>query len=234
MEEEKLTSTTTHTMLKSTKIIPNPYDEIAVFRDGVFHFAFPRCAKWLEAQGKQIFGPHFRIYPEDRGLLFTLLVYATGDKETASGRGIDLKKGILLSGPVGCGKTSLMMLVNFFMPGEKKFQIKAARETGFEFEREGYKTINKYSQSVGPSNIFCFDDLGIEQPQKYFGNECNVMAEILLSRYDLFVSKGILTHATTNLSATELESKYGNRLRSRMREMFNLVAFDKNSKDKRG
>ena len=82
--------------------------------------------------------------------------------------------------------------------------------------------------------IFCFDDLGIEQPRKYFGNECNVMAEILLSRYELFVSKGIPTHVTTNLSASELEEKYGNRLRSRMREMFNLVAFDKNSKDKRG
>jgi DNA replication protein DnaC len=55
----------------------------------------------------------------------------------------------------------------------------------------------------------------------------------LLSRYDLFVSRGIPTHVTTNLSASELEEKYGNRLRSRMREMFNLVAFDKNSKDKR-
>ena len=167
-------------------------------------------------------------------MLFTLLVYAIGDKETAAGRGIDLKKGVLLTGPVGCGKTSLMTLVNFFFPKEKQFQIKAARETGFEFEREGYKTINKYSQVSVHTSVFCFDDLGIEQPQKYFGNECNVMAEILLSRYDLFVSKEILTHATTNLSATELESKYGNRLRSRMREMFNLVAFDKNSRDKRG
>jgi DNA replication protein DnaC len=45
--------------------------------------------------------------------------------------------------------------------------------------------------------------------------------------------KGIPTHVTTNLSASELEEKYGNRIRSRMREMFNLVAFDKNSKDKR-
>jgi DNA replication protein DnaC len=60
------------------------------------------------------------------------------------------------------------------------------------------------------------------------------MAEILLSRYDLFISKGIPTHLTTNLSASEIEEKYGNRVRSRMREMFNLVAFDKNVQDKRG
>ena len=47
---------------------------------------------------------------------------------------------------------------------------------------------------------------------KYFGNECNVMAEILLSRYDLFISKKVLTHITTNLSATEIETHYGNRV----------------------
>ncbi len=58
------------------------------------------------------------------------------------------------------------------------------------------------------------------------------MAEILLSRYDLFVRNGILTHITTNLSASELELLYGSRVRSRLREMFNLVAFDRNSKDK--
>ncbi len=35
----------------------------------------------------------------------------------------------------------------------------------------------------------CFDDLGTEKNLKYYGNECNVMAEILLSRYDIFTSK---------------------------------------------
>jgi len=41
------------------------------------------------------------------------------------------------------------------------------------------------------------------------------------------------THATSNLSASELEEYYGNRVRSRMREMFNLIAFDSGAKDKR-
>jgi hypothetical protein len=59
------------------------------------------------------------------------------------------------------------------------------------------------------------------------------MAEILLSRYDLFVSRKLVTHLTTNLSASEIEVAYGNRIRSRMREMFNLIAFDKQNEDKR-
>ena len=40
--------------------------------------------------------------------------------------------------------------------------------------------------------------------------------------------------STTNLNAQELEERYGNRVRSRMRQMFNLISFDSGSKDKRG
>ena len=73
----------------------------------------------------------------------------------------------------------------------------------------------------------------MEKNIKYYGNECNVMAEIILSRYDLFISKKTLTHITTNLSASEIEKAYGNRIRSRLREMFNVVAFGAETKDKR-
>ncbi len=67
----------------------------------------------------------------------------------------------------------------------------------------------------------------------HHGNQCNVMGEILLSRYVHFINNHILTHATTNLSVSKLENYYGNRVRSRMREIFNLIAFDSNSIDKR-
>ncbi len=80
---------------------------------------------------------------------------------------------------------------------------------------------------------YCFDDLGTENNLKYYGNECNIMAEVLLSRYDLFISGKLITHLTSNLSASEIEDVYGNRIRSRMREMFNLISFDKDDKDKR-
>ena len=227
-------------MFPPTRTIPNPYEEIAWLENGVYRFNFSECREWIEFQGKRLFGPHFRIYREDHDLILSLLVYAIADNESCQTRNLSLKKGILLTGPIGCGKTSLMTLINFFFPGQLQYQIKSTRDISFEFEKEGYKIINRYSTgskmtAAGTSftGIFCFDDLGTEQSQKYFGNECNVMAEILLSRYDLFISKGIPTHVTTNLSASELEEKYGNRMRSRMREMFNLIAFDKNSRDKR-
>ena len=96
--------------------------------------------------------------------------------------------------------------------------------------------IHRYSRGklyAAERRHYCFDDLGIENNIKYYGNECNVMAEILLSRYDLFIGRGLITHITTNLSATEIEEAYGNRLRSRLREMVNLIGFDQGVKDKR-
>jgi len=93
----------------------------------------------------------------------------------------------------------------------------------------GYKTIEDY----GNSNYYCFDDLGVETTGRHFGKDCNVMGEIILSRYDLFLKSKIKTHASTNLNAQELEERYGNRVRSRMRQLFNLIAFDKESVDKR-
>jgi DNA replication protein DnaC len=114
--------------------------------------------------------------------------------------------------------------------------MKSCRDVSFEFIQEGYEVIFRYSRmSFNNSHprIYCFDDLGTEQSLKYYGNECNVMGEILLSRYDLFISRDMITHLTTNLSASEIENLYGNRARSRLREMFNLIAFDQSSPDKR-
>jgi len=49
----------------------------------------------------------------------------------------------------------------------------------------------------------------------------------------MHVNYGIMTHATTNLNAEELEKLYGNSVRSRLRSMFNLIVFPSNAKDKR-
>jgi hypothetical protein len=147
---------------KTIKIMPNPYEEIATFKDEQFHFNFSDCLKWLEKTGKNLFGAHFRIYPEDHGLILTLLVYAIADKESAEKKGLNLKKGILLTGPIGCGKTSLMTLVNYFLPQSLQYHIKSTRETAFEFEKEGYKVIHRYStKAVVPPVNSSFQESGV-------------------------------------------------------------------------
>ena len=201
---------------------------------------FEECIAFLEKCGKVTFGNQFKIRPVDYKIIFQLLVYFYCDLENAERLGINLKKGILLSGPIGCGKTSLMFLMRFFLAKDEKYRMISTRDVRMEFLRDGFQVVEKYSsksffagQDAIRPKVYCFDDLGLEGDLIYYGNETNLMAEILLGRYPLFIHQHMKTHATTNLSADELEKIYGNRVRSRMREMFNLIAFDHKVADKR-
>ena len=210
------------------KITQSPYDYEKVF-------------EFLIKKGKQDFGTKFQIHKDDKPIITRLLAYFLKDEFMCLQHNISLQKGILLSGPIGCGKTTLMHLMKYFNnQNQSLFIVKSCRDISFEFIKDGYDAVHRYTRqsyyrngSIEIPKHYCFDDLGTENNLKYYGNECNIMAEILLSRYDLFVSRKLITHLTTNLSATEIESSYGNRLRSRMREQFNLIAFENGVSDKR-
>lgn len=199
-------------------------------------YNYPEIMAWLESKGKLQFGEKFHFREADIINIQKLICYFLKDEVMATHFNLDLSKGILLSGPVGCGKTTLMTLMRHVAQPNYKFIMKTCRDISFEFIKDGYQTIHKYSNgnnSYSEYRNYCFDDLGVETNLKYYGNECNVMAEIILSRYDIFISKQVITHITSNLSATEIETAYGNRVRSRLREMLNLIAFDDNSLYKR-
>ena len=218
--------------MKSHFDISNTY----IVKDNFREFNIHRCLKYIEKQGKKTYGQSFSIYEEDRLSILKLLVYAINDQNNADKLEIDLNKGILLSGPVGCGKTSLMHLIKPFFNTKYSYKIKSTREIAFEFSKNGFDSFNPYIQNLvnlKRLNGYCFDDLGSEPKIKHFGVECNVMREILLSRYEANIESKAITHITTNLSATEIESLYGCDLRSRMREMFNVIGFSSNSLDKR-
>jgi len=192
-------------------------------------YDFEKIRIYLNAKGKLLFGENFKLWDEDREILFKLCNYFIKDEANCKRLDIDINKGILLLGPVGCGKTSLMKLLRHIVPSQKPYKIIPSRNIVFGFNHVGYKTIEDY----GNTSFFCFDDLGVEPIGRHYGKDCNVMGEVLLSRYDLFLEYHVKTHATTNLNAQEMEERYGNRVRSRMRELFNLVAYDTAAKDKR-
>ena len=202
---------------------------LAKMEGGKLLYDFPKIITYLDIKGKKLFGSDFKIYPEDHDILLKLSNYFIRDEERCTKYGIDIDKGILLSGPVGCGKTSLMQLLRHIVPNQRPYEVIPSRNIAFAFNHLGYKVVEDY----GNHGVFCFDDLGVESRGRYYGKDCNVLGEILISRHDLFIKHKIKTHATTNLNAVELEERYGERVRSRMRQMFNLIAFEKGSEDKR-
>lgn len=138
-------------------------------------------------------------------------------------RGYDLNKGLLVVGPVGTGKTEAFnVFQEIFRCSNQFFLIVATRHIIRDYTNDGAKILNKYGKKS--FDTIYFDDLGLEEVNtKMFGNNANVMSEILMDRYENFKRKGVLTFASSNLSAKQFEEIYGERMRDRMREMFNII-----------
>lgn len=181
--------------------------------------------------------PGFEEDEWNMGINWNLCLYFTNDPRCS----YDRKKGLYVYGPTGIGKTSVM---RFFRHNQNKsFTIFSVREISENYARQGEDGIFRYKDLIktahpeinfGQRHLgICFDDLGEEVDKKHYGNENNVMASILSARYDRRHNLSGMTHITSNISADEVEVRYGKRVRSRFREMFNMVEFDEKSPDRR-
>lgn len=189
-------------------------------------------------KGKTMFGQQYSITSVDQPVITNLVTWFLRDKPAAVAAGIHLNKGLLLTGPIGCGKTAILRILTTLCKHKYSFPVKSCKEVAIAYTQEGYAGLEKYTGSSSRLHppvlsTICFDDLGVENNVSWWGNECNVMAEVLLLRYEKYMSDGLLTHVTTNLNTQKLEERYGDRIRSRMRQMFNLVSFHPASTDKR-
>lgn len=178
------------------------------------------------------------VIDESNELIFDLLcMYFSNDPQFEE-EGYSFTKGILLRGPVGCGKTELMKVfaLNSFRP----YRVISCRSVADNYTIDGTKSLYQYSEpamaypqlNFGHDTIGqCFDDLGTEDDKKNFGNQVNVMQDVLYKIYDNRNYHNF--HMTTNIGGEEIERFYGQRIRSRLREMFNVFTFDIKALDRR-
>ena len=173
--------------------------------------------------------PGFTLTTELEDIYQLLSFYFTNDMGFEKA-GYKLNKGLMLCGNVGCGKTSIMRMFN--LNPKASYVILSCRKIASDYTEQGENVLYAYSGEYYPIMIenpfkaegwaICFDDLGTEENKKHFGNQVNVMENIILNRYDNETTKR-KTHITTNLDTNQIEEIYGSRVRSRMREMFNVI-----------
>lgn len=78
-----------------------------------------------------------------------------------------------------------------------------------------------------------FDELGREPiPGVYYGQKLNVMQHIIHVRYSLWQLAKLRTFVTTNMDAEEVENLYGDYIRDRRKEMFNIIPLTGESRRK--
>lgn len=184
----------------------------------------------LAAMGRQL------VWQSDTELVFRNLVqYFIGDTEGV----LDVRKGIYLFGGFGVGKTVIMKalqefatliesrLVNAGVPfTPRAFKFSYAKDIALEVQRTA--TTESLKQYFTSTRLF--DDLGNEEEQRIYGNDVNAMAEILLARYNAYQYGGPLTHCTSNLPPDRCCEVYGDRIGSRVFELFNHVFIDGSDK----
>ena len=213
-------------LLKEEKEIKGPLCEPDVFKKVFFKMAQEFYANTnldFEVDGSnKSFLQHFCKY-WNRDMAFEVL------------ENISLRKGLLVFGSYGTGKTTSFRIIQNMA---KQYQVKelwfpsiSTQEVvdRFNMEKNKEDVIRYFSKGT-----FLFDDLGSETAGNniyQYGKE-DVFVRILLNRYRNFEKLGTKTHITTNLGLKQIEERYGKQLADRFIEMFNLLKLDGPSRRK--
>lgn len=130
-----------------------------------------------------------------------------------------LKKGLLLIGGYGVGKSTIINAFQRVKFPDRKFKCKTCPSLAENWD---------YSDRQYFIDNWFFDEFGHEAESKYAKKDAlPVMAKILEQRYNLRHfhqnSSTGFTILSTNLSMDEITEKYGNRLADRIHDMFNII-----------
>lgn len=184
-------------------------------KNGNRQYNYFKCIQYLQQQGRILYGSSYRIHPSQRQQLYRLLVYVTANKEECALYGIDLKKGLLVTGPENSGKTSMLHLLKPFFQNNRQYIIRSSREIAFCYERFGTHTIQQYvSQNVS----YCFDDLGLER----LNLDTEVIKELLQFR---LVHAAHNTHISTRFGKAAITEKYGKDFSNMLFQNLNNIEF---------
>lgn len=171
------------------------------------------------------FGKPLIINEYNTKLIKTICFFLSNDGRFESELGYTFKKGLLIRGVSGLGKTHLIKCVekNELYP----ILVLSMVEIADQIKAEG-----EFYVQLGDNKITYLDDVGTEEATiNHFGTKINWYKNFIETYYlrNKIYSKLIVS---TNNNFAEIAEKYGFRVSSRMRDMFNVI--DVSGKDMRG
>ena len=161
---------------------------------------------------------------------------------------IDINKGLLFLGSTGVGKTTILKSMKLYYRNLNKTILQFSEANGnklgidvvaklrgssgqFEHERVQWLDSHQFSldrryakdlkslDQVSKVSILFIDDIGRDEKLMNYGNTEDPINDVLTIRHSNFS----LTHSTSNLRKEDFKDRYGQRMFSRMKEMFNMI-----------
>lgn len=154
---------------------------------------------------------------------------------------IEDPKGLIIIGPHGVGKTTLMYCLSkiftiYVEPFPTLFRAFQNKEIPVSRYYRNLRTRTAFSNSTGDDTTLtiyqcwdCFDDVGsLDEKIVDFGNAINPFQEIILNRYIHFERTGeiLRTFVTSNLNDEGFIKNYGLQTWDRLREMCHVIVLD--------
>lgn len=163
-------------------------------------------------------GRRLVVNQNNKKFITTLCYFMSRDKKFETELGYSFRKGLLIRGISGLGKTHLVKCIqeNELNP----ILVLSMIEITDEIKMQG-----EYDFQIGNKTTLYLDDVGTEEPVvNHFGTKIaffkNFIERIYLKNQGKNFDHLMIS---TNNSFAEIEEKYGFRVRSRMKEMFNIV-----------
>lgn len=129
------------------------------------------------------------------------------------------KKGLLLIGTKGNGKTTMLRVLNFLLQDAQFFTAKEI----WENEHKSQDLRDLHLNYFVDFPLLLIDDLGIEEEScKVFGETRHPLEDVITQRY----ARDRTTIITTNLSLKAIEERYGGRVLDRLYEMYTMIKYD--------
>lgn len=174
---------------------------------------------------ENLFGKKLIVHDDNKGLIKAICFFLSEDPRFETELNFSFKKGLLIRGVSGLGKTHLVRCV-------EQNELKPISIISLLEITDIIKECGEYNPLIRPNGILYLDDVGTEQPiVNHYGTKITFFKNFIELFY-LRQSEYNKLIISTNNSFEEMEDRYGFRVRSRIKDMFNII--NVSGKDMRG
>lgn len=181
----------------------------------------------MKITSKEVFKKEFSLDTENQNLVKAVCFFLSEDPRFETELGYSFRKGLWLRGISGLGKTYIFQCAadNGLNPVLIQSMIEIS---------ESIRANGEYTIPMKNEKVLYLDDVGSEEATvNHYGTKINFLKNFIEQTYLMNQHRGFgKLVVSTNNSFTQIEEKYGFRVRSRIKDMFNVI--DVSGRDRRG